>query len=116
MAAKQNEADASQNSAGFFASVRNPASDSPDSFTEMSRWASQLARWGCEAQASATAVAAMIHNGALQPRCSAVAGPTSPMIVPPSGTPVCLIEKNRLRRPAGTCRIKRSEDAGLMTP
>src|SRR5216684_6481213 len=116
MAAKQNEADASHSSAGFLPSVRNPARESPDSFTERSRWASQIARWGCEAQASAAAAAATIHSGALQLKRNAVAGATSPMIMPPSGTPVCLIEKNRLRRAADTCRIKRSEDAGLMMP
>src|SRR6202521_3294358 len=116
MAAKHNEADESQSSAGFLPRVRKAASDSPDSFAEMSRWASQIARWGCDAKASAIAAAATIHNGALQPKRSAVAGATSPMIMPPSGTPVCLIEKNRLRRAAGICRIKRSEDAGLMMP
>src|SRR5260370_16843191 len=116
MAAKQNEADASHSSAGFLASVRNPASDSPDSFTEWSRWASQMARWGCEAQASAAAAAATIHNGALQLKRNAVAGATSPMIMPPSSTPVCLIEKNRLLRPADTSPIKRSEDPGFMLP
>src|ERR1700674_5780536 len=112
MAAKHNEADESHSSAGFLASVRKAASDSPDSFTELSRWASQVARWGCDAKASATAVAATIHHGALQPNRSAVGGATTPMTIPPSGTPVCLIEKNRLRRAAGTCRISRSEDAG----
>src|SRR5205807_2267134 len=116
MAAKQNEADASQSSAGLLASVRNPASDSPDSFTEMSRWASQFARWGCEAQASAPRIAAMVNNVAHRGGNSAVGGARSSIIVRPSGTPVYLIEKNRLRRPAGTWRIKSSEDAGLMMP
>ena len=116
MAAKHNEADASRSSAGFFATVRKPVSDRPESLAERSRCASQIARCGCESNASAAATAAMIHNGALQPRRSAVTGATRPMIMPPSGTPVCLIEKNRLRRAAGTCRIKRSEDAGLMMP
>src|SRR5438105_15571088 len=102
MAAKQNEAEETKSSAGFFATVRKPASESPDNFTEGSRWASQFARWGCDADASATAVAATIHSGALQPKRSAVAGASKPMIMPPSGTPVCLIEKNRLRRAAGT--------------
>src|ERR1700680_837452 len=116
MAAKQNEADESHSSAGFLPRVRKAASDSPDSFTEWFRWASQIARWGCDAKASAPAVAATTHNGALQPKRSAIAGANSPMIMPPSGTPVCLIEKNRLRLAAGTCRISRSEDAGLMMP
>src|SRR5262249_38847166 len=116
MAEKHKDAEASPSSARLRATARNPANEKPDSFVDGSRWASHAARCGCEASASKTAAAAMIHSGALQPSRSAAVGASSPTAMRPRGTPVGWIEKNRLRRTDGTLRISRSEEAGLIAP
>jgi hypothetical protein len=58
----------------------------------------------------------MARSAACQPQTTAIAGVMSPAAIPPTGTPVCLIEKIRPRFPAWVRRASSCAEEGLVSP
>ncbi len=60
--------------------------------------------------------AASTGSAPAQPRASASGGATTPAMAPPTGTPVCLIEKTSAIIPGGVRRARMCELTGFTTP
>ena len=60
--------------------------------------------------------AASTGSAPVQPSASASGGATTPAIAPPTGTPVCLIEKTSDIIPGGVRRARMCELIGFTTP
>src|SRR5690606_16860312 len=59
---------------------------------------------------------AQTNRAVRQPASTTTRGTNSPAIMPPSGTPACLMENTRLRIPGGENRCSTSLPAGLEAP
>lgn len=80
------------------------------------RSASQATRARSAASSVAIAIPAIVASAHCHPTVTAITGTISDTMTPPNGTPVCLIENIRLRRPGAVCRTSKCAAAGLANP
>ena len=115
-AEKQNDAMDIRRSTGCLQTSLKSPMGSRSKDTEGSRSSSQARRRGWIMARKASVAAPPASSAHCQPNANANGAAARPAAIPPSGTPVCLTEKIRLRFSGFDIRISRCAPAGLVSP